>query len=206
MSFPLSGLGSGTPAPAPANGADPAAPANGDGGSAGGAGEPPAWAKALQESFTKLASNTDKRFEGIAEKLRIRAPAGDATTAPPAANAGGAVTQGDLDAIIRFGELRAALPEAQRQQLEALRSDGLGFAQLARIAEGFRTALPAPTQPANGGGVVPPGVAANAPPSSALRFPTSEAELLKLRDTNPAAYEAVWAHPDFDAAALKRGR
>lgn len=205
MSFTLSGPGI-VPTNAPANGADPVAPANGDGGAPG---DVPAWAKALQESFTKLASNTDKRFEGIAEKLRIRAPASDATTATPAANAagaGGAVTQGDLDAIIRFGELRAALPEAQRQQLEALRSDGLGFAQLARIAEGFKAALPAPTQPANGGGVVPPGVAANAPPSSALRFPTTQGELLKLRASNPAAYEAVWNHPDFDQSLLKRGR
>lgn len=159
----------------------------------------PAWAKALQESVTKLSVTTDKRFEGVSERMRGKLPE---TTTAPAANAA-AVTQSDLDASIRYGELRGSLPEPQRAQLESLRQDGLGFAQLAKIAEGFKAALPA-----NGGGTAersaPPGTAANAAPSTALRFPESQSELLALKIKDRKAYDAVWAHPDFDPKLLRR--
>lgn len=184
-----------TPATSPAPATAPATDA-----SASTGGDVPAWAKALQESLSKLAVQTDKRFEGIAE--RIRSGGKDPKQAEAqAANAAAPVSQADLDASIRFGELRGSLPEAQRAQLEALRQDGLGFAQLVRVAEGFKAALPA-NGSQTAGQTAPPGVAANAAPSTAPRFPATQAELLALKTSNRAAYDAVWAHPDFDVKRL----
>lgn len=177
-------------------------PANGQpgqGGASAANAEPPAYLKTFMEQM-------DKRLEGLATKLRETAPAKPPAAPQPApangAGAGAPASSGDpreeLLAAIRFGEVKATLTDGAKAKLDEFAAKGWSFGQLADLAE----ALKSQRAPANGGPNPPPGIAANAAPSTAPRFPTSWAELQALKTSNPAEFQKVWDHPTFDPQTL----
>ena len=165
-----------TEQPKPAEGATGPAP-NAD---------PPEW-------FRKHVEWTKNRFDGLARNL----PTQQATE--PAKGQPAAVSQDDLDASMRLGEVRAALSPDQREHLDQLRSEGFTIAQLARVAEGFKKGSPPASNAGHSGGSnpPPPGNAPNAPPSTTPRLPETVSELRDLKKKDPKAFEAIWPLVDI---------
>ena len=152
--------------------------------------EPPAWFRAYVEQ-------TDKRFEGLAAKLR--GPAASPAAEPAATSA----PQGqDVSAIVaaamQYGELRSGLSESARGKLDSLQEQGLSYAQLTAVAEALRSVR----APANGSPVPPPGRAANAAPNSIAPQIQSISELRALRAKNPDVYKAWIQDPSNDIGKL----
>jgi hypothetical protein len=148
---------------------------------------PPQW-------FADYSAQADKRFAGLAEKISAYAPA----PAPAAESKGKpsqSLTANDVEALISLGGSMTGLSDAQRESLAAMKASGMSIAHQAQVAQSYQqSASQADTQPANG---VPPGIAANAAPSTALRFPTNISELRSLKESDPVAFQALADHPDF---------
>jgi hypothetical protein len=157
---------------------------------------PPQW-------FVDSQAQNDKRFEGLAAKMSqfqpSAAPPKDASDKAPAS----AITQADVDASMRLGELRAGLSEAQRTVVDELRSGGLSVAQAALVAEKM-AGLGASSDGIQSANDTPSGKAANAAHSTALRFPKSFSEAQVLKRSDPAAYKQMTDHPDWQDHRLSR--
>ena len=152
--------------------------------------EPPAWFRAYVEQ-------TDKRFEGLASKLRGAAAS---PTAEPGATPApqGQDVSSIVAAAMQYGELRSGLSESARGKLDSLQQQGLSYAQLTAVAEALRTVR----APANGGPQPPPGRAANAAPNSIAPGIRTVSELRALRAKNPDAYQAWIGDPGNDIGKL----
>ena len=166
------------------------------------ANEPPAWFRAYVEM-------ADKRFEGLSARLpkptpsKRTEPANGSATVEASTKPTG-VTQSELDASMRLGELRQSLPEDVRGDLDELRGEGLTLDQLLKVGERMaRRAANASSdsEPANGS---PRGLAANAAPSTAPHYPTSIPELMQVKSSNPEAYRLLMRDPAFDPTLLPR--
>lgn len=151
--------------------------------------EAPAW-------FRSFVEQTDKRFEGLAAKLREPAAKNEPKAQP-------AASQDDVKAAVRFGEMRQSLPEAARNQLDALEGQGFSVSQLMAVAQAMK-AVRGGAAPAQAAGPVPAGVAPAAAAATGMRFPGSVSELRALKAKNPEGYAAVMAHPDFDVSKISR--
>ncbi len=154
--------------------------------------EAPAW-------FKSFVEQTDKRFEGLAAKLREPAAKAESKAQP----ANGQATMEDVKAAVRFGEMRQNLPEAARNQLDTLEGQGFSVSQLMAVAQAMR-AVRGGAAPAQAAGPVPAGVAPAAAAATGMRFPASVSELRALKAKNPEGYAAVMAHPDFDVSKISR--
>lgn len=152
--------------------------------------EPPAWFRAYTEQV-------DKRFEGIAAKLRgpAASPAAEpaATSAPQGQDVSSLVA-----AAMQYGELKSGLSESARSKLDSLQEQGLSYAQLTAVAEALRTVR----APANGSPVPPPGRAANAAPNSIAPQIQTISELRALRAKSADAYKAWLSDPANDIGKL----
>ena len=166
------------------------------------ANETPAWFRAYVEM-------ADKRFEGLSARLpkpdpsKRTEPANGAATAETSTKPSG-VTQSELDASMRLGELRQSLPEEVRGDLDELRGEGLTLDQLLKVGERMaRRAANAlsDSEPANGS---PRGLAANAAQSTAPHYPTSIPELMQVKESNPEAFRLLMRDPAFDPSLLPR--
>lgn len=132
-------------------------------------------------------------------------PAG--TRTPETKSAG--VTPDDLSAAMALGELRAKLTDAAREDLDKMKEEGASFKDQLRLAQVLAKHSGQDKQksgaPANGTSPKPPnGSAATAAHSDTPALPTRWGEVLKLRDSDPKAYEALWKNPEFDPDNLKR--
>lgn len=144
---------------------------------------------------------------------RTRAPmtsgddAGVESTTQPSQPGAPALTQEDLDATWRLGELSARLPENARARLKGLREKGHSILVLAELAE---TMIETSAAPATGnasqnsssdgtrGAVAPPpGAAATSAPRTSPSHPRSLAEFRKLKQSDPKRFEALMQDPTF---------
>lgn len=154
--------------------------------------QPPAW-------FVEHLAVLDKRFEGIASKLRGSSPA--ATGDEPAQGASSAapapVTASDIQAARAYEATRHGLTDSQRTRLDALEQQGWTYSQLSQVAELLRTSR----APANGA-VPPPGLASTAAPNHLAPGIRSVSELRSLKVKNPDAYKAWIADPSNDISKL----
>lgn len=152
--------------------------------------EPPAW-------FRSYVEQTDKRFEGLAAKLRGSAASPDAEPAATSAPQGQDVSS-IVAAAMQYAELKSGLSESARGKLDSLQEQGLSYAQLAAVAEALRTVR----APANGSPVPPPGRAANAAPNSIAPQIQTISELRALRAKSADAYKAWLSDPANDIGKL----
>lgn len=182
------------------------APANGSG--EGGASEaPPSWFVEFQKESAAFREQVDKRFAGLSTKIRETGmqsakpsesePAkveDPQTETPPAPS----ITQEQVQLMVEqsteLGEIRASLPESVRAQLDAMKAeDGFGLSQLLTVARRMKDAVPA-----NGAGTpakgTPPGIAANAAPSTAPRFPKTQKEAIALKKESPDEFARLFDH------------
>ena len=152
--------------------------------------EPPAW-------FRSYVEQTDKRFEGLAAKLR--GPAASPAAEPTATSAPqGQDVSSIVAAAMQYAELKSGLSESARGKLDSLQEQGLSYAQLAAVAEALRTVR----APANGSPVPPPGRAANAAPNSIAPQIQTISELRALRARSADAYKAWLSDPANDIGKL----
>ena len=152
--------------------------------------EPPAWFRAYTEQV-------DKRFEGLAAKLR--GPAASPTAEPAATSAPqGQDVSSIVAAAMQYAELRSGLSESARGKLDSLQEQGLSYTQLSAVAETLRTVR----APANGVAQPPPGRAANAAPNSIAPQIQTISELRALRAKSADAYKAWLSDPANDIGKL----
>lgn len=145
-------------------------------------------------------------------KVKADAPAGPADTGN-ASNAPRALTAADLTAAMQLGQVSAKLPAPAQQRVNALIEQGRSHAEALSFAQALEESLASLSQQL--GGVTPPSQANGVMPrpapigtsampahNLATTYPTTVAELLRLKATNPKGYEAVMADPNFDSSEL----
>jgi hypothetical protein len=154
--------------------------------------QPPAW-------FVEHLAVLDKRFEGLASKLRGPSPAttGDEPAQGTSPSAPAPVTASDIQAARAYESTRHGLTDSQRTRLDALEQQGWTYSQLSQVAELLRTSR----APANGA-APPPGLASTAAPNHLAPGIRSVSELRSLKVKNPDAYKAWIADPSNDISKL----
>lgn len=179
-------------------------PAESDNGESG----PPGW-------FVEHQAAMDKRFEGLAHKVRELGSKKQEPPAPPPeppkSNGNAPAPQADPLALMRLGEARAKLPEAARQRLDELMSTGTSISQALALVD-FATTFGAPANGADESGAAPapPGNAASAAPRTTPNYPRSISEYMALAAksrTDPAAkkrWDALRDDPGFDPETLRQ--
>ncbi len=166
------------------------------------ANEQPAW-------FRAYVAATDKRFEGLSARLpkptpsKRTEPANDSATAETSTKPTG-VTQSELDASMRLGELRQSLPEDVRGDLDELRGEGLTLDQLLKVGERMARRAANAQPDSEAANASPRGLAANAAQSTAPHYPTNMSELMQVKSSNPEAYKLLMRDPAFDPSLLSR--
>ena len=166
------------------------------------ANETPAW-------FRAYVAATDKRFEGLSARLpkpassKLTEPANGSATAETSTKPSG-VTQSELDASMRLGELRQSLPEDVRGDLDELRGEGLTLDQLLKVGERMARRAANASSDSEAANASPRGLAANAAQSTAPHYPTSIPELMQVKESNPEAYKLLMRDPAFDPTLLSR--
>lgn len=158
-------------------------------------GEMPTW-------FREYAAQVDKRFEGIASKLRAPEPPKSAEPANGPAPAA-SLTMDDLRAARAYEAVRSGLSDAARAKLDALEEEGWSYAQLQRTADLLRSVR----APANGGAPAersaPTGLAATPAQSGSVAHPSTRSEFIKLMRESRTKYDALMADPTFDPTKLR---
>jgi len=165
----------------------------------GGAGDGAPAASDVPGWFSEFAAQVDKRFEGIAQKLK--AP----STEPAATSA--TQSQPDVGELVRsamaYGELRSGLTDCARAKLDAHQVQGLSYAQLTAVAEALRSVR----APANGSAPAersaPTGLAATPAPTGVVAHPSTRSEFLRIKRENRSKYEQLMADPSFDLNKLR---
>jgi hypothetical protein len=154
--------------------------------------QPPAW-------FVEHLAVLDKRFEGLASKLRGTSPTttGDEPAQGSSSAAPAPVTASDIQAARAYEATRHGLTDSQRTRLDALEQQGWTYSQLSQVAELLRTSR----APANGA-APPPGLASTAAPNHLAPGIRSVSELRSLKVKNPDAYKAWIADPNNDISKL----
>ena len=164
----------------------------------GGAGDGDSSSAAVPAWFAEFAAQVDKRFEGIASKLK--APTAEPGSSPAPQQ------QPDVGELVRsamaYGELRSGLTEAARARLDTLQEQGLSYAQLTLVAETLRSIR----APANGAITAersaPTGLAATPAPSVSAPTIRTISELRALKAKSEDAYRAWMADPANDPSKL----
>lgn len=134
---------------------------------------PPAW---FQTWLKANDERIDKRFAGLAEKTsRLQSK-----EEPPKESK--SITAEDLAIAMRVGEIKASLPKAAKERLEAFASSN-GFAASLQFAEALVAMSPAETQSPT---IAPRGVGAS-PSPKATQTITTKAQYLEWRKTASAA-------------------
>ena len=165
----------------------------------GGAGDGGSNSSAVPAWFAEFAAQVDKRFEGIASKLKT--PSSEPASQPATQS------QPDVGELVRsamaYGELRSGLTDGARAKLDALQEQGLSYAQLSAVAEALRSVR----APANGGASAersaPTGLAATPAMNGAVAHPSTRSEFLRIKRENRSRYEALMADPAFDLNKLR---
>ena len=164
---------------------------------------PPTW-------FVEFKSDVDRRFDGLATKNKERYESLDARLpkpeAAPAATpaAEGGLTAEDVETIVAFGEVRGQLGEEARKDLDALR-EAHGYSTAVHAA---RTLLKHAPPPKGGGAGAKPTIKGHGaqPASNSPDFPSSIAELMRIKAKDADRYRAIVDHADFDLNELRRQR
>jgi hypothetical protein len=139
--------------------------------------------------------------------VRARVKGGDDAKSEPKEPPPPSITPDDLDAAIRFGELRAQLPAKVRTRLEEMRAAGAAYSAMLSYAEVAIDAIaeyqPA-VQPSAGRDAAagPRGYGATPPRNAGPSLPKTQAEYIELRKTDPKRAAAISEQPDFDFRRL----
>ena len=172
---------------------------------------PPDWFRAYADGQRKLLEALDGRLGLVGKDLgrireKLKVPSGEnggamppaMAATPPVAGPGGvaAATPEELRAAHRGGQLSAALPEGARGKISELLEEGRSFVEVERLVQ-FASAMSASaksTQQQGEGEPRPPaplGSAASAASRSPPQWPQDLAELRKLAESNPKAYQEL---------------
>ncbi len=154
----------------------------------------------MDEQFAKVngrVSDMGKQMSAISKgrEFTPEPPANGETPAPPQ------VTSDDLDAAIRWGEIRGQLPEKSRERFQAMIDSGRSRQDALMMAEAVIDELGAQAPAA--GKPTHPGTPRGAAPTNAGGLPTTYREVRELKRKNPELYQEIVTDPAFDPSALK---
>lgn len=165
----------------------------------GGAGDGDSSSSNVPAWFAEFAAQIDKRFEGIATKLKTPATEPGSPPAPQ--------SQPDVGDLVRsamaYGELRSGLSEAARTRLDTLQEQGLSYAQLTLVAETLRSIRAPSHGAATAERSAPTGLAATPAPSVSAPTIRTISELRALKAKSEDAYKAWMADPANDPSKLQ---
>ena len=166
----------------------------------------PAWATALigrLEAQDKRLGDQGRqlaRLKGVPEP-EPKAPQGDKAPVPGVQAGEVAAT---IQAAMRFGELRATLPEQARAKLDEMQAEGRSYGELVAMADLAASLIPeSPPEPSNGSR--PRGYGATPPPPSpsSVPHPKNWTEYAAIKQ-DPKAFERLSQDPSFDSKTLLR--
>lgn len=155
----------------------------------------------LNKRIDEMASLVDKRFEGVAAKVREIAPAKKESaqdTTP--------VTHADLSAAYELGVVTASLPEQAREYISTMDRPMAERLAAARLIKQF--AAPANGDQSTPAKAIPPGNAATAAPRNSPPRPKTQAEwvsLIRQAKADPSAkirFDNLVADDTFDPDLL----
>jgi hypothetical protein len=165
----------------------------------GGAGDGDSSSAAVPAWFSEFAAQIDRRFEGLASKLK--APSAEPGSSPAPQQ------QPDVGELVRsamaYGELRSGLTDAARTRLDTLQEQGLSYAQLQLVAETLRSIRAPSTGAVTAERSAPTGLAATPAPTGAVAHPSTRSEFLRIKRENRSKYEQLMADPSFDLNKLR---
>lgn len=141
----------------------------------------------MAKRMDAMAGIIDKRFEGLANKVRETTT--HKTDAPADAIP---VTQADLSAAYELGIVTAVLPDAAREHISTMSGSMSERLAAARLIKQFAT--PSTSVGTSPAGAIPPGLAATAAPRTAPTVPTTQAEWIALTTASKkdAGAKARW--------------
>lgn len=164
----------------------------------------------MPEWYRRQSEIMDRRFEGLAEKLRTLASATEPKPAKQQATEQ-PITKADIDAAIELGAMMVGLGDDAQAYVRDLAAKGKSYADQADFVRAIRKFG---GQPATGNGnhapamALPPGVAASANPARSPVHPRNQAEyaaLAKAARTDQAAkkrWEDLKTDDTFDPSLL----
>lgn len=164
----------------------------------GGAGDGGSSSAGVPAWFAEFAAQVDKRFEGIAQKLKAPTAEPGSSPAPQSAPDVGELVR----SAMAYGELRSGLTDGARAKLDALQEQGLSYAQLTAVADALRS-IRAPSHGAvTAERSAPTGLAATPAPSVSAPTIRTISELRALKAKSEDAYRAWMADPANDPGKL----